>query len=296
MNYTTSQQGISFVKRHEGLRLTAYMDPGGVCTIGYGHTGNDVYPGKTITLAEAESYLNADLKTAENAVNSLVTVYIPQFRFDSLVSLVFNVGRLALSQSKLLAKLNQGNIEGAATEFDDWNLVNGVPNQGLKNRRADEKELFLNGNYNGSTTGGGTTGGGTTGGGSNDTISQIQSTLNARYSTGLVVDGLYGANTKKGMIKGLQTEFNKQYGAGLTVDGLWGPKTKAACPIIYENSSGNIQYIIKAGLYCIAGFTSLTVNGSYDANTVSAVKNFQRAKNLGVDGRTGPETFAALFG
>lgn len=291
MNYTTSQQGISFVKRHEGLRLTAYMDPAGVCTIGYGHTGNDVYPGLSITQAEAESYLNADLKTAENAVNSLVTVYIPQFRFDSLVSLVFNVGRSAFSGSKLLAKLNQGNIEGAANEFDDWNLVNGVPNQGLKNRRADEKELFLNGNYNGSTTGGGTTGGS-----SNDTISQIQSTLNARYSTGLVVDGLYGANTKKGLIKGLQIEFNKQYGAGLSVDGLWGPKTKAACPIIYENSSGNIQYIIKAGLYCIAGFTSLAVNNNYDANTVSIVRDFQKAKNLGVDGRTGPDTFAALFG
>lgn len=190
-----------------------------------------------------------------------------------------------------MAKLNQGNIEGAANEFDDWNLVNGVPNQGLKNRRADEKELFLNGNYNGSTTGGGTTGGS-----SNDTISQIQSTLNARYSTGLVVDGLYGANTKKGLIKGLQIEFNKQYGAGLSVDGLWDPKTKAACPIIYENSSGNIQYIIKAGLYCIAGFTSLAVNNNYDANTVSIVRDFQKAKNLGVDGRTGPDTFAALFG
>lgn len=120
--------------------------------------------------------------------------------------------------------------------------------------------------------------------------------MNSRYNTGLTVDGIYGANTKKAMIKGLQTELNKQYSAGLTVDGLWGPKTKAACPIIYENSSGNIQYIIKAGLYCIAGFTSLNVNGSYDANTVSAVKNFQKAKNLGTDGRTGPETFAALFG
>lgn len=98
------------------------------------------------------------------------------------------------------------------------------------------------------------------------------------------------------MIKGLQIEFNKQYNAGLGVDGLWGPKTKDACPIIYENTSGNIQYIIKAGLYCIAGYKSLNVNGSYDTNTVSAVKNFQKAKNLGVDGRTGPNTFAALFG
>lgn len=285
MSYTTSQQGIDFIKKHEGLELTAYRDSGGTWTIGYGHTGN-VYSGMTITQEQADNYLRADLKTAENAVNNLVTVYIPQSRFDSLVSLVFNVGVSAFSGSKLLKKLNEGNIEGAAVEFDDWNLVNGVPNQGLKNRRADEKELFLNGNYNGSTAGDN----------SNATISQIQTTLNSRYGTGLVVDGLYGANTKKAMIKGLQIEFNKQYNAGLGVDGLWGPKTKDACPIIYENTSGNIQYIIKAGLYCIAGYKSLNVNGSYDTNTVSAVKNFQKAKNLGVDGRTGPNTFAALFG
>ena len=138
--------------------------------------------------------------------------------------------------------------------------------------------------------------GGSPSSGATSVISAIQSTLNARYNTGLVVDGLYGANTKKAMIKGLQIEFNKQYNAGLGVDGLWGPKTKDACPIIYENTSGNIQYIIKAGLYCIAGYKSLTVNNSYDTNTVSAVKDFQKAKNLGVDGRTGPDTFAALFG
>jgi len=128
------------------------------------------------------------------------------------------------------------------------------------------------------------------------TISAIQTTLNSRYDTGLAVDGIYGANTKRGMIKGLQTELNKQYNAGLAVDGYWGAKTKAACPIIY-GGSGNIQYIIQAGLYCIAGFTSLAVDGAYGVNTINAVKSFQAKKGLSsVDGRTGPDTFAALFG
>ena len=138
--------------------------------------------------------------------------------------------------------------------------------------------------------------GGSPSSGATSAISAIQSTLNARYNTGLVVDGVYGVNTKKAMIKGLQTELNMQYNAGLTVDGYWGPKTKAACPIIY-GGSGNIQYIIQAGLYCIAGFTTLAVDGAYGANTINAVKNFQSTKKLGsVDGRTGPDTFAALFG
>lgn len=127
-------------------------------------------------------------------------------------------------------------------------------------------------------------------------IREIQSTLNERYNVGLDVDGIYGANTKIGLIKGLQTELNQQYDADLVVDGYWGPKTKAACPIICEGS-GNIQYLIQSGLYCIAGFTSLVVNGEFTADTINAVKAFQAAKNLTpVDGRTGPDTFAALFG
>ena len=49
----TSQNGINFIKQHEGLYLRAYNDGVGVCTIGYGHTGSDVYYGQTISEAEA---------------------------------------------------------------------------------------------------------------------------------------------------------------------------------------------------------------------------------------------------
>lgn len=80
------------------------------------------------------------------------------------------------------------------------------------------------------------------------------------------------------------------------MDGVFEPATKEKCSEIGVGT-GSIQYIIKAGLYCIAGFTSLPVNGDYDTNTINTVKDFQRIKNLSsVDGRTGSETFAALFG
>lgn len=128
------------------------------------------------------------------------------------------------------------------------------------------------------------------------TIREIQSTLNERYSVGLDVDGIYGAKTKMGLIRGLQIELNKQYHANLVVDGYWGPKTKAACPVIC-GGSGAIQYLIQAGLYCISGFTSLIVNGEFTADTINAVKTFQARKNLPpVDGCIGADTFAVLFG
>lgn len=50
-----------------------------------------------------------------------------------------------------------------------------------------------------------------------------------------------------------------------------------------------LQWLLKA-----AGFTTGTT-GSYDAATVSAVRKFQRAKKLEVDGEAGPITLNALF-
>ena len=46
---TKEQIAFDFIRRHEGLRLSAYKCTGGVSTIGYGHTGADVLPGMTIT-------------------------------------------------------------------------------------------------------------------------------------------------------------------------------------------------------------------------------------------------------
>jgi len=135
--------------------------------------------------------------------------------------------------------------------------------------------------------------GGTSSGGSS-TISAIQTKMNSLYGTGLAVDGVYGANTKKALIKGLQTEFNKQYRAGLAVDGVWGNATKLACPTLSAGASGNIVYILQAGLYCIGG-NSMAVDGSYGTGTTSAVKSFQTAKRLSPDGVAGPNTFAAMF-
>ena len=51
-----SKDGAHLTEQFEGCKLTAYPDPatgGDPWTIGYGHTGNDVYPGLTITQEQA---------------------------------------------------------------------------------------------------------------------------------------------------------------------------------------------------------------------------------------------------
>lgn len=138
-------QNKQVIKDHEGLRLTAYKDGGGVWTIGYGHTGADVGEGLTIPLSEAERLLTRDLRTAEGHVNGGVKIKLTQNQFDALVSLTYNIGGEAFKDSTLLRLLNAGDYEGAANQFPRWNKDNGKVVNGLINRRREERELFLRG-------------------------------------------------------------------------------------------------------------------------------------------------------
>lgn len=139
----TSALGIALIKQFEGLRTGAYLDAAGIWTIGYGHTGADVRSGARIDTAQADRLLRQDLSVAEEAVRALVTVPLAQASFDALASFVFNVGANAFAGSTLLRKLNAGDPEGAAAEFERWRHAGGRVLPGLLRRRIAERTLFL---------------------------------------------------------------------------------------------------------------------------------------------------------
>ncbi len=142
-----SPSGIDLICNFEGKRLTAYDDGVGVWTIGFGTTvypnGIKVMKGDTCTEAQAKTYMAHDLKKFEATVNKAVTVQLNQNQFDALVSLAYNIGTNAFSKSTLVKKLNANDIRGAADQFDVWVNAGGKRMQGLVNRRAKEKEVFL---------------------------------------------------------------------------------------------------------------------------------------------------------
>ena len=149
-NLRTSQAGIDFIKRHEGLRLRWYADVGGKPTIGYGHLMNTREQKElvTITLEQAEAILLSDVRGKELLLNSVLHVSVSQNQYDALVSLAFNVRWLSLEQSTLLKKLNAGDVKGAADEFPRWNKVRMLggefkTSRGLERRRLAERLLFL---------------------------------------------------------------------------------------------------------------------------------------------------------
>lgn len=142
-NLSCSPRGRSLIQKFTGLRLTAYQDPGGVWTIGYGHTGPDVTEGRTITQPEADQLLINDLVRFNNGVNALVTIRINQNQFDALVSFSYQLGLGSLQQSTLIRLLNSGNYQAAADQFPRWDRAGGKETAGLLARRNAERELFL---------------------------------------------------------------------------------------------------------------------------------------------------------
>ena len=139
--------GVDIICGFEGKRLAAYDDGVGVWTIGFGTTvypnGIKVKKGDTCTEAQAKAYMAHDLKKFESAVNNAVKIPLNQNKFDALVSLAYNIGASAFSQSTLVKKLNTNDIRAAADQFDVWVNAGGKRMQGLINRRAKEKALFL---------------------------------------------------------------------------------------------------------------------------------------------------------
>jgi len=125
-------------------------------------------------------------------------------------------------------------------------------------------------------------------------IVQAQRWLNQAYGAGLTVDGRYGPNTKRAIVRALQIELNSQYGAGLGVDGIFGPATKAAIPLIAQGDSGSIVRLLQAALQG-NGFSPVRIDGVFGPNTHIAVMNFQRYRQIRADGIAGPTTFEYLL-
>lgn len=142
-----SPSGVDLICNFEGLRLKAYDDGVGVWTIGFGTTkypnGIRVKKGDTCTLDQAKAYMQNDLKSFEQTVNNTVKVPLNQNQFDALVSLAYNIGSTAFKNSTLVRQLNEGNYKVAANQFNVWVNAGGKRMQGLVNRRAAERTLFL---------------------------------------------------------------------------------------------------------------------------------------------------------
>ena len=131
-------------------------------------------------------------------------------------------------------------------------------------------------------------------GGRSAIICTAQQFYNAR-GAGLKTDGYWGPATRKAATASVQRGCNQAYSAGLSVDSIWGPKTAAAVHTLRHGSNNesalSLQAVLMAHGYSVG---SAGIDGKFGAGTEAAVRTYQRAAGLTVDGLAGKATFAAL--
>jgi len=143
-------KALTFIKKAEGgLYLKAYLDSGGVPTIGYGSTFDfdkqrKVQMGDVITKEQAEKWLKITTGKDAEEIKRVVKVPLNNNQLNALISFVYNVGINGFKASTMLKLLNSGADKNeVAKQFDRWIYDNGVIVKGLINRRKAEKDLFL---------------------------------------------------------------------------------------------------------------------------------------------------------
>ena len=133
-----NKSGLNLIKKYEGCKLTSYICPAGVLTIGYGHTGKDVKPNQTISKKKAINLLKKDLSRFERHVQSYNYIYEwTDNEFSALVSFAYNIGNI--DQLTAYGTRTRSQIRTAMLKYVK---ANGKTLPGLLKRRKSELKLF----------------------------------------------------------------------------------------------------------------------------------------------------------
>lgn len=113
----------------------------------------------------------------------------------------------------------------------------------------------------------------------------------------LEVDGQYGTKSRNGALAVFKDLLNRKYGQKLDPKNTnFGTDTKKAAQqaIVQLNSSGTFTYIAQF-ILSAKGHYKGSMDAAAGAETISAIKAFQKEKGLSQDGACGKDTWYALF-
>lgn len=146
----TSEQGVEFLERHEGVVLKAYRDPVGILTIGAGLTKAsgviDPKPGMRITKDEASRLLALSLRRNYEPTVAQAMPDASQHEFDGGVSFHFNTG--AIKRASWVKAWRGRNWTETERRIKLWKKAGGRVLPGLVRRRHEEFLVIKDGAYN----------------------------------------------------------------------------------------------------------------------------------------------------
>jgi lysozyme len=133
----------------EGLYRKAYLDPPGILTACWGHTGPDVKKGVTYSLEQCQVWLDKDMGAAVDAVERCQPG-LPDPVLIAFADAAFNLGpKIACDTQRSTAArmLRARDFDGACRQLPRWDkaMVGGfmVSLPGLAKRRAKERDVCL---------------------------------------------------------------------------------------------------------------------------------------------------------
>ena len=229
-----SEKGLAFIAGHEGFVSSAYRDPVGVLTIGYGFTmrsqvfaawwraryNRDLRMGDRITKDGAAQVLRALIAEEYGAAVTREFGPLPQHQYDAACSVAYNLGPGALKWRWAQA-LKAGNVPRAAAILrDNYNTAGGRRLPGLVRRRREEAHLLETGEYIG-------VGPAPRDLGKTDSIDQTHEDAELLRRLGHDVSDMRAA-TKA---------FQRAHHPPLVVDGIFGPATRATAKRALERKT-----------------------------------------------------------
>lgn len=135
--------GTLLTAENEGLVLGTYLDPVGIVTSCYGHTGPELKMGMIFTVDQCNAQLAKDLDKHEKQLDRVLKFPVPIYTKAAMIDFTYNVGIGNVASSTLLKKLNMGNIQGACEELTRWVYAKKRKLAGLVRRRAEAYQVCV---------------------------------------------------------------------------------------------------------------------------------------------------------
>lgn len=138
---------LTFIKEHEGLRLTKYEDIFGNTTIYYGHviasTDTKIYPADSTF---AENVLKKDFKKRKILIQKMYPNW-EEHKILAITHFIYAKGIDNYNKSKLKKAIeSNASPKIIYKEWIEWGIVNGKPNyKSMFNRTIEYNTFFKNG-------------------------------------------------------------------------------------------------------------------------------------------------------
>lgn len=118
--------GAYLIAPSEGLVTKTYLDPIGILTSCYGHTGKELKLGQVFTQAQCDKQFATDLTKHDEEMSKFVRVpWLSDYEHAGVLSFCYNVGIANCTNSTLMRKLNEGDHIAACKELAKWTRAGG---------------------------------------------------------------------------------------------------------------------------------------------------------------------------